>query len=228
MPTIPITISEAGDLIDAATVNNDFTQFATYTPDLTEDNTRTEWCSRAHFANPPADAVCNTVIGLIEDSDSTQVVNWNVFAQVNLAPAFRVTYSGLVIEPGQVFRAHFDVNVTAAQTANLNSTILTTDDCYQFRFYYRDFTSGLVFPIGPTATYSVSNQWNIAAPAPGYTRTPTLRIGQRCNLQLCYINTSGVNFSLDYIEARVRIVNLANVPSITLAQGTMTTLKGNY
>ena len=228
MPTIPITISEAGDLINAATVNNDFTQFVAYTPDLTEDNTRTEWCSRLHVVNPPGAPVFNMLQGLIEDSDSTQVVNWNAFAQVNLVPAFRVTYGGLAIEPGQVYRAHFDVNVIAAQVANLNGTIGNDDDCYQFRFYYRDFVSGLVFPIGPTATYSVSNQWNIAVPAPGYNRTPTYRIGQRCNLSLCYINTSGVNLSIDWIEARVRIVNLANVPSITLAPGTMTTMKGNY
>ncbi len=230
MPTIPITIAEAGDLIDAGTVNADFTQFATDTQDLDEDNTRTEWCSRLHVVNPFANAVFNTSIGLIEDSDSTQVVNWNAFAQVNLVPAFRVTYAGLAIEPGQVYRAHFDVNVIAAQTAVPNLGLNPDDDCYQFRFYVRDFNSGLIFPIGPTSTYSVSNQWNIAVPSPtlGGGTAPTYRIGQRCNLSLCYINTSNANFSIDYIEARVRIVNLAIVPSITLAQGTMTTMKGNY
>jgi hypothetical protein len=229
MPTIPITISEPGDLIDAATVNNDFTLFSVTTPDLDGDNTRTEWCSRAHITNPPADPVFNGNFNMIEDSDSTQLVNWNTFQQVNLAPAFRVTYGGLAVEPGQVLRAHLDINVLATgQLANLNGTINTEDDCYQFRFYFRDFNSGIVSPIGPTATYSVSNQWNIAFPAPGYLRTPTLRVGQRCNLSMTYVNTSGTNLVIDWIEARVRIVNLANVPSITIGQGDMTVMRGKY
>jgi hypothetical protein len=229
MPTIPITINEAGDLIDAGAVNNDFTQFSVYTPDLDGDNTRTEWCSRQHIANPPAAPVFNTSFAMVEDSNSTQVVNWNTFQQINLAPAFRITYGGLVIEPGQVFRAALDINVLATgQLANLNGTIGTADDCYQFRFYYRDFNSGLINPIGPTSTYSVSNQWNISSPAPGYLRTPTYRIKQRCNHSLCFINTTGAPLSIDWIEARVRIVNLANVPSITIGEGEFSALKAAY
>lgn len=230
MPTIPITINEAGDLIDAGTVNNDFTQFALYTQDLDGDNTRTEWCSRAHISNPPSSPVFNTPFNMVEDSNSTQFVNWNTFQQINLAPAFRVTYGSLTIEPGQVLRASLDINVLAAtyDAGALDGTINTEDDCYQFRFYFRDATSGVISPIGPTATYSLTNQWNIAFPAPGYTRAPTYRIGQRCNLSMVYVNTTGNNLVIDWFEARVRVMNTAVVTSISIGQGEMVVMKGNY
>lgn len=228
MSTIPITINEAGDLISSTVTNSDFASFTSVTQDLAGDNTRTEWCARPHIVNPAGAPVFNGDFAMVEDSNSTQVVNWNAFQQINLVPAFRVTYGALTVEPGQVLRAHLDMNVLAATNAGMNGTILTDDDVYQFRFYYRDATSGVVAPIGPTASYSLSNQWNIAAPAPGYNRTPTFRIRQRCNLSLCYINTTNANLVIDYIEARVRIANLAVLTSITIGEGDFTVVKGNY
>jgi len=228
MSTIPITINAAGDSISSSVTNSDFAYFTSVTQDLAGDNTRTEWCARPHIVNPAADPVFNGNFAMVEDSDSTQVVNWNAFQQINLVPAFRVTYGTLTIEPGQVLRAHLDMNVLAATNASVTSTLATNDDVYQFRFYYRDAVSGVVAPIGPTASYSLTNQWNIAAPAPGYTRTPTFRIRQRCNLSLCYINTSNSNLVIDYIEARVRIANLAVLTSITIGEGDFTVLKGNH
>lgn len=228
MSTIPVTIVEAGDLINSATTNSDFGVFTSITQDLGGDNTRTEWCAREHIVNPPASPVFNGDFAMVEDSNTNQVISTNTFQQINLAPAFRVTYGALTIEPGQVLRAHLDINVLAATAASLNSTILTADDVYQFRFFFRDATSGLVAPIGPTASYSLSNQWNIVSPTPGFGRVPTLRIRQRCNLSLCFINTTGANLVVDFIEARVRIVNPAVLTSITIGEGDFTVLKGNY
>ena len=228
MSTIPVTINEAGDLINSATTNSNFGVFTSITQDLGGDNTRTEWCARPHIVNPAGAPVFNGDFAMVEDSNSTQVISTNVFQQINLAPAFRVTYGALTVEPGQVLRAHLDINVLAAANVSINSTILTNDDVYQFRFFFRDATSGVVAPIGPTASYSLSNQWNIVSPAPGYTRTPTFRIRQRCNLSLCYINTTGANLVIDWIEARVRIVNPAVLTSITIGEGDFTVLKGNH
>lgn len=237
MATIPINIELAGQTVAVSSVNNSFNNIQVGTANLNDDNTRTEWCSRYHVINPPAANVFNRDFAMVEDSDTTQVVNWNTFQQVNLAPAFRIQYFNLTVEPGQVLRAHFDINVTAAEF-DYGEDWPTDDrqDCYQFRFYYRDANSGVVSPIGPTSTYSVSDIWN-------YTTTGTPpddppgsiggwgivdRIGQRCNVNLCKINTGVGNLVIDWIECRVRIVNLALLNSISIKEGDFTAFTARH
>ena len=115
MPSIPITTYEAGDAMVAADVNGDFTDFQAYSGILDDDNTRTEWCSRFHMDSAPGSAnFINGNFAQIEDSDTTMVVNSNVFSVVALVPNFRISYLGLAFAPGETMRMHFDVNTIAA------------------------------------------------------------------------------------------------------------------
>lgn len=229
MPTIPITTYEAGDAIVAADANGDFSNFQAYSAILDDENTRTEWCSRYHMDNIGTNFI-NGNFAQIEDSDSTMVVNSTVFNVVALAPNFRISYLGLAVQPGETMRMHFDVNVVnAVIPQNASRTLTDIDaDCYQFRFYYRDSVSGLVFPIGDTSTYSTSNKSDHALVGAGGYPTPVDRIGQRVNHSYCWINTTGAPINIDWIEIRVRLCNLAYLTSVSLKEATFQTFRARH
>jgi len=231
MSTVSIDTYAAGDLISASALNTDFTAIQTATAALDDLNTRTEWCSRRHVDEPNAVKTFNKDFNLIENSANTQLVNWTTFTQVALgATAFRYTPgSPIVLEPGQVLRAHFDVNVDAVVTDTLPFFVPQNEDCYQFAFYYQD-ASLQINRIGCIATYSVteiphhdSGNGNVKNSA-----SFRLRKRQRCNLTLAYINTTGANVTFNWIEARVRLVDLTVIDSITLKEGTFTVFTGRY
>lgn len=209
-----------------ADANSSFAAFQTASAALDDENTRTEWCSRYHMDNVGTYFI-NGNFAQIEDSDTTMVVNSNVFNVVALAPNFRISYLGLNLLPGESLRMHFDINVIAA-TFGQGGDVLTdiNDDCYQFRFYYRDFNSGLINPIGDTSTYSTSNKsdHNPAGSGGGYP-TPVNRISQRVNHSYVWMNTTGAPISIDWIEIRVRICNLLYVTSVSLKEATFQTFR---
>lgn len=228
MPTIPITTYEAGDPLVAADVNGDFTNFQAYSAILDDENTRTEWCSRYHMDSIGTNFI-NANFADIQDSDSTMVVNSTVFSVVALAPNFRISYLGLPLAPGETLRMHFDINVIDA-TFGQGGAVLGNidDDCYQFRFYYRDSVSGLVQPIGDTSTYSTSNKTDHIPAGGGGSPTPVNRIGQRVNHSYCWINTTGATINIDWIEIRVRLCNLAYVTSVSLKEATFQTFRARH
>lgn len=232
MSTVSIDTYAAGDTISAAALNTDFTAIQTATGQLDDLNTRTEWCSRRHIDEPNSAKTFNKNFNLIQNSANTQVVNWTNFQQVALgATQFRFTpTSPIVLEPGQVLRAHFDINVDAVEPdANFDDFVPENEDCYQFAFYYQD-GSMLVERIGCISSYSITEiphhdpgVGNVAGSA-----TARQRYRQRCNLTLCYINTSVGNETFNWIEARVRLVDLNWIDSITLKEGTFTVFTGRY
>lgn len=219
MPTIPIINYQAGDPMVAADANGDFTNFQAYSAILDQDNTRTEWCSRGHLGG--GSNFINMSFSQITDSDTTMVVNSTTFNVVALAPNFRITYGGFPLKPGETLRMHFDINVVEATYGNGGTVLPTLDsDCYQFRFYYRDATSGLVNPIGPTSTYSTTNKSDHIPSGGGGSPSPVNRIGQRVNHSYAWINTTGADINIDWLEIRVRVCDLAYVSSISIKEAT--------
>ena len=108
-----------------------------------------------------------------------------------------------VLEPGQVLRVHFDINVndlnfpTPAPSTGVGAT--AQNDCYEFAF---QITTPLSTYYGPcTAVYSASvfprDPVNAA-----YTTVfrneinQHLRKKQRCNMSAVIVNTSGANLTL--------------------------------
>lgn len=215
----------------AADANNDFTSIQSSTAILSDDNTRTEWCSRSHLDQSPAPFI-NDNFGSVEDFDTTMVVTTNVFSVVALAPNFRISYLGLPLLPGEVMRMHFDINVVAAAIVSGNATAVLTDinsDCYQFRFFLRDSVTGLTTPIGSTSTYSTTNKTDHNTTVfGGGTPTPVNRIGQRVNHSYCFINTTGLTINIDWIEIRVRLCEPAFLTSVSLKEGTFQTFRARH
>jgi len=239
MSTIPIHTYGAGDPILASEVNADFAAIQTGTASLTDENTRTEWVSRAHIDEFPATRTFNRDFDFIENSAATHTVNTNTWAQVVLGAAFRITYiTPIVIEPGQVLRAHFDVNaMTVTNDAGVvpaSNPAFNSTDCYQFSFWIQD-GSLQVKQLGCTSTYSTTIRpispavmpvaYNSLSPQtiPDYKR-----IGQRCNHTLCYINNTGSNVTINWIEVRSRLWDTAWLDAVTLRYGTFTVFTGRY
>jgi len=233
MPTVPITTVSAGDPIVAGDLNADYASVAAASNTLDDTNTRTEWVSRRHVtvANTP---VFNRNFNIVEEAISTGSVNSTVWTQVVIgATPFRVTFgTPVVLEPGQVLRAHFDCNV--------DNTILPAPpdfelpapgdaDCYQFAFYW--FTGGSATRVGCLSTYSVYDLTDhVSAGANPFNSqiTDRQRKRQRVNHTLCYINTTNADITIDWIEVRARLLNLSWVSLVTLAQGTLTVFTGRY
>lgn len=219
---MPVSVDtyEGGDVMVAADVNADYAAIAAETAVLDDENTRSEWCSREHISQA-GNATFNLNFAQVEDSNTTQVINSTTFTQVNLLPAFRITYGGLVLQPGEVLRCHFDINVVAATILNPSATarFLANDasDCYQFRFYFRNFVSGVVAGFGPTATYSTTNKGVVNPPQ---NLEIIERIGQRCSLHNCFMNTTGAAISFDWIEVRARVCDTAYLSSLSIKEGT--------
>lgn len=234
MSTIPIKTFEAGDAILAADVNTDFANVQSGTTVLTDDNTRTEWVSRGHIVEVPGNRTFNADSNnFIENSAATQTINTNTWAQVNIGGAFRITYiTPLVLQPGQVLRSHFDVNVMAVtlDPALLNTTPppFNSSDCYQFSFWYQD-ASLQVRQIGCTSTYSTTiRPLSPAAPLGVSSMTNYRRIGQRCNHTLCYINNTGAPVTINWLEVRARIWDTTWIDAVQLRYATWTTFVARY
>lgn len=205
----------------AADANADFSSFQSTSAVLDQDSTRTEWCSRSHLGTG-ANFINRGFVD-VTDSDSTMTVNSTTFSVVALAPNFRISYLGFPLEIGEVLRMHFDVNVVDSVIAGGNVLANINSDCYQLRFYYRDFTSGLVFPIGSTSTYSTTNKSNhtpSAGPPGGGSPTSVLRTGQRVNHSYAWINKTNAPINVDWIEVRVRLCDLTFVTSIDIREAT--------
>jgi len=219
---MPVSVDtyEGGDALIAADANAAYTAIAAETAILDDENTRSEWCSREHISQA-GNATFNLNFAQVEDSNTTQVINSTTFTQVNLVPAFRIAYGGLVLQPGEVLRCHFDINVVAATILNPNATAryLANDasDCYQFRFFFRNFVSGVVAGFGPTATYSTTNKGVVNPPQ---TLEIVNRIGQRCSLHNCFLNATNASISFDWIEVRARVCDTAYLPSVSIKEGT--------
>jgi len=233
MPNIPTTTYAAGDTIVAADVNNDFTNVASASTALDDTNTRTEWVSRRHVSasNTP---VFNKNFSLVEEAVNTGSVNLTTFQQVLIgAVPFRVTFgTPVVLEPGQVLRAHFDCNVDGTLLPAPPDFELPAPgdaDCYQFAFYW--FTGGSAVRVGCLSTYSVYDLTDhVSAGANPFNSqiTDRQRKRQRVNHTLCYVNTTNANITVDWIEVRARLLNLSWVSLVTLAQGTLTVFTGRY
>lgn len=221
---MPVSVDtyEGGDLMDSADVNADYAAIAAETAILDADNTRSEWCSREHISQA-GNATFNLNFGQVEDSDTTQVINTNVFTQVNLLPAFRITYGApfLLLQPGEVLRMHFDINVTAATILNpaATSRFLANDasDCYQFRFFFRNASTGVEAGFGPTATYSTTNKGELNPPQ---TLQIIERIGQRCSLHHCFINITAAPIPIEFIEVRARLCDTTYLSALSIKEGT--------
>lgn len=219
---MPVSVDtyEGGDALIAADANAAYTAIAAETAILDDENTRSEWCSREHISQA-GNATFNLNFAQVEDSNTTQVINSTVFAQVNLVPAFRIAYGGLVLQPGEVLRCHFDINVVAATILNPAATAryLANDasDCYQFRFFFRNFVSGVEAGFGPTATYSTTNKGVVNPPQ---TLEIVDRIGQRCSLHNCFLNATGASISFDWIEVRARVCDTTYLSAVSIKDGT--------
>lgn len=220
---MPVSVDtyEGGDALIAADANAAYTAIAAETAVLDDENTRSEWCSRQHISQA-GNATFNLNFAQVEDSNTTQVINTNVFTQVNLVPAFRIAYGGLVLQPGEVLRCHFDINVVAATILNPADTpaYLANDDsdCYQFRFFFRNFISGVEAGFGPTATYSTTNKGTTVPPSTGLQSIK--RIGQRCSLHNCFLNATGLSINFDWIEVRARVCDTAYLSAFSIKEGT--------
>lgn len=217
--------------MSASDANNDFTTIQSSTAILDDENTRTEWCSRSHLDQSPTPFI-NTSFGDIEDFDTTMAVTSTTFSVVALAPNFRITYGGLAFQPGEVLRMHFDINVVAAAIVSGNATDYLNDlnsDCYQFRFFFRDLSTGLTSPIGSTSTYSTTNKTDHDPTSTGGGQPNAVdRIGQRVNHSYCWINTTGATINIDFIEIRVRLCELAFLTSVSLKEGTFQTFRARH
>lgn len=230
MPTIPITNYEAGETMVASDANNNFTTVQSSTAILDDDNTRTEWCSRSHL-DQGATPIINDSFSAMEDFDTTMVVTTNVFSVVALAPNFRITYGGLAFLPGEVLRMHFDINAVAAAIVSGNAYDVLTNinsDCYQFRFFFRNSSTGVTAPIGSTSTYSTTNKSDHIPLGAGGNPTAVDRIGQRVNHSYCWINTTGATINIDWIEIRVRLCEPAFLTSVSLKEGTFQTFRARH
>jgi hypothetical protein len=233
MSTIPIHTYGAGDPILASEVNADFAAIQTGTAALTDENTRTEWCSRAHIDEFPATRTFNRDFDFIENDAATFNLTSNTWVQIVLGAAFRITYiTPIVLEPGQVLRAHFDVNVMSVTTDNAvgpqDAPTTNSTDCYQFSFWIQD-GSLQVKQLGCTSTYSTTIRPIAPAAALGVgSMDEYQRIGQRCNHTLCYVNNTNANVTINWIEVRGRLWDTAWLDLVTLRYGTFTVFTGRY
>jgi len=235
MSTVSVNSWQGGDLLSALDVNNDLTAIETETIGLLNpDNTHSEWCSRQHISDA-FPKVFNRDHDLTY-SDLTQLVNWNTFTLITLGGVTPMRVTGpYVLEPGQVLRVHFDINVndlqfpTPAPSTGVGAA--NQDDCYEFAF---QITTPLLTYYGPcNAVYSATTFPRVAVPAsyiiPFRNQVNLhLRKKQRCNMSAVIMNTSGVNLTINNVEAHVKIRDLAWIPSLTLKNGEMSALVGAY
>jgi len=233
MATIPTKYVNPGDTIRTAQTNNAYSAIATGTANLDDDNTRQEWCSRYHIDG--ATLVTNTDFYNL-NSTNTMVFNplnsnytlinlGGTPMQINFAPA-------IVIAPGEILRAHFDVNIDAVEYATPAAGFLNLaadQDLYGFTFYWNIGGGTVQAPWSPDSYYSVTNMTYQNPGAAFQAQSVTLseraeRHRQRCNLSMIYINTTNAPVTISSLEARVRVVNNVSLSSITLIDGIMTVM----
>lgn len=232
MATIPTKYVFPGNTISSAATNTVYAGIATGTGALDDDNTRGEWCSRGHIDG--ATMVNNTDFYNVNSTSSMVFATTATYTlitlgaqpmQINFAPA-------LVIQPGEVLRAHFDINIDAV-TYNTPAAgflnLASPEDVYGFTFFW-NVGAGLVqTPWSPDSFYSVSS---MTCQDPGVTfaaQSVTIsergeRHRQRCNLSMIYINVTNAPVTITALQARCRAVNTVTLPSITLIDGILTAM----
>lgn len=232
MATIPTKYVNPGNTISSAATNTVYAGIATGTGALDDDNTRGEWCSRGHIDGTTM--VNNTDFYNVNSTSSMVFATTSTYTlitlgaqpmQINFAPA-------LVIQPGEVLRAHFDINIDAV-TYNTPAAgflnLASPQDVYGFTFFW-NVGAGLVqTPWSPDSFYSVSS---MTCQDPGVTfaaQSVTIsergeRHRQRCNLSMIYINVTNAPVTITALQARCRAVNTVTLPSITLIDGILTAM----
>jgi hypothetical protein len=232
MAVIPTKYVNPGDTIRSAPTNTVYTGIATGTAALDDDNTRQEWCSRQHIDG--ATMVNNTDFYNLNSTNSMVFATSATYTlidlggtpmQINFAPA-------IVIQPGEVLRAHFDINIDAV-TYNTPAagflSLASPQDVYGFTFFWNIGAGAVQAPWSPDSFYSVSAMTcqdpGVAFQAESVTISERAeRHRQRCNLSMIYINVTNAPVTISSLEARCRVVNSVTLTSITLIDGILTVM----
>ena len=232
MAVIPTKYVNPGDTIRSAPTNTVYTGIATGTAALDDDNTRQEWCSRQHIDG--ATMVNNTDFYNVNSTSTMVFATSPVYTLITLgATPMTINFApSVVIQPGEVLRAHFDVNidsVTYATPAAGFLQIASPEDVYGFTFYW-NIGAGLVqAPWSPDSFYSISamtcqDPGSAFATASVLTSERAERHRQRCNLSMIYINVTNAPVTISALQARVRVVNSVTLTSMTLIDGILTAM----
>lgn len=231
MPTVSVPDIAPGDTTNAGTTNTFFTDLQTASAAIDGTNTRAEWCSRYHIDQTAATPTFNTNFAQVVSS-AAQTINSAVFTQVNMGTAFRITpASPIVLQPGQVLRAHFDTLVTSlTHPAPPANGVTLNNDCYQFQFWYNDGVTTTNFPCISTYSYSIIPRTAPAIGAALITASALTkkRIVQRVNHTMCYINDTANPQTFNWIEVRARVVNVAWITSFDINYGDFNILVGRF
>jgi hypothetical protein len=232
MAVIPTKYVNPGDTIRSAPTNTVYTGIATGTAALDDDNTRQEWCSRQHIDG--ATMVNNTDFYNVNSTSTMVFATSAAYTLITLgATPMTINFApAAVIQPGEVLRAHFDVNidsVTYATPAAGFLSIASPQDVYGFTFFW-NIGAGLVqAPWSPDSFYSISAMTQqdpgAAFAAQSVAKSELAeRHRQRCNLSMIYINVTNAPVTVSALQARVRVVNSVTLTSMTLIDGILTAM----
>lgn len=232
MAVIPTKYVNPGDTIRSAPTNTIYTGIATGTAALDDDNTRQEWCSRQHIDG--ATMVNNTDFYNINSTSTMVFATTFNYSLITLgATPMQIAFAPpVVIQPGEVLRAHFDINIDAV-TYNTPAagflSLASPQDVYGFTFFWNIGAGVVQAPWSPDSFYSVSamtcqNPGAAFAAASVAASELAERHRQRCNLSMIYINVTNAPVTVASIEARCRAVNTVALPSITLIDGILTVM----
>jgi len=232
MAVIPTKYVNPGDTIRSAPTNTIYTGIATGTAALDDDNTRQEWCSRQHIDG--ATMVNNTDFYNVNSTSTMVFATSAAYTLITLgATPMTINFSpSVVIQPGEVLRAHFDVNVDSV-TYNTPAagflSLASPQDVYGFTFFW-NIGAGLVqAPYSPDSFYSISAM-TCQDPGSAFQAQSVIiseraeRHRQRCNLSMIYINDTNAPVTISALQARVRVVNSVTLTSMTLIDGILTAM----
>jgi hypothetical protein len=238
MPTIQNNLRfSPGDATNANEINSNNNNIAAVSSTIDEENTNNEWCSRYHITYPAISLLDPRVFNSNFNMDSgtnAQGVNWNTYQVINLGTDFRhsaVNPGDFTLQPGETLRLHLDINVLDPQITipfpDDNVGTGDGDDTYAFRFFYSTDGGNNYLAFNCESRYSVTILPRDPVTAPWDTILPVnaepfQRWRQRCNHTVCFINTSNSAIAYTNFEARVKIENLAWIPSMTIDDGTFT------
>ena len=232
MAVIPTKYVNPGDTIRSAPTNTIYTGIATGTAALDDDNTRQEWCSRQHIDG--ATMVNNTDFYNVNSTSTMVFATSAAYTLITLgATPMTINFApAVVIQPGEVLRAHFDVNIDSV-TYNTPAagflSIASPQDVYGFTFFW-NIGAGLVqAPWSPDSFYSISAMTQQDPGASFAAQSVTVseraeRHRQRCNLSMIYINVTAAPVTVSALQARVRVVNSVTLTSMTLIDGILTAM----
>ena len=232
MAVIPTKYVNPGDTIRSAPTNTIYTGIATGTAALDDDNTRQEWCSRQHIDG--ATMVNNTDFYNVNSTSTMVFATSAAYTLITLgATPMTINFApAVVIQPGEVLRAHFDVNIDSV-TYNTPAagflSIASPQDVYGFTFFW-NIGAGLVqAPWSPDSFYSISAMTQQDPGASFAAQSVTIseraeRHRQRCNLSMIYINVTAAPVTVSALQARVRVVNSVTLTSMTLIDGILTAM----